>query len=395
MAVSTPTEHANPGTVGDAGIEGLIPREELLRRIDALGATHKLVGPVMRSEPPCDPPRRYFYEPVRRAAELALEFDYCVYGPKSFLLPAHETLMRFNARNRRFEAVAIMEAVNTALVGVHPCDIHAIGTLDRVFSQDRVDRHYLARRERLFIVGLDCARPCTAGAFCADLQTNSASTGFDVMLYPLGGPAKIQFYGVVFGTSAGRDWLAGAVRPASTTDRERFQAYLRDKVSAFPRRLTATHERLPAILQASYDSPVWEANALRCYSCGSCNLVCPTCYCFDIQDENGMPPEDGCRSRVWDGCMLRDFALVAGGHNFRLKQAARLRHRIMRKGAWIEQRSGHHGCVGCARCERACTAHIGISDIFNQLSEEHPEALATPASGSAASTNPGTNHAGR
>jgi formate hydrogenlyase subunit 6/NADH:ubiquinone oxidoreductase subunit I len=68
--------------------------------------------------------------------------------------------------------------------------------------------------------------------------------------------------------------------------------------------------------------------------------------------------------------MLHDFALVAGGHNFRGKAAQRLRHRIFRKGAWIEQRTGLTGCVGCARCVRSCTAHISIVEILNQLAEK-------------------------
>ncbi|TWT41934.1 Anaerobic sulfite reductase subunit A [Phycisphaerae bacterium RAS1] len=412
-------EADGPAADDEPELHGLITREALLERIDGLTATHKLIGPVQRSEPQCNPPRRFFYEPVTRASELALDFDYCVYGPKSVLLPPRETLLRYDTRHRRFEAVAAAPAESTALVGVHPCDVHAIATLDRVFEQDHPDEHYLSRRERLFVVGIDCPRPCAAGAFCADLHTNTASAGFDVMLYPFEVPAGVSpahaggagvspahaggagvspahaggagvspahaggagvspahEFGVVFGTQSGRNWLSEAVRRVSPGDRQRFRTYLQAKAAAFPRRLTAPRERIPAILRASYDSPVWEANALRCYSCSSCNLVCPTCYCFDIQDELDLPPESGCRTRAWDSCMLRDFALVAGGHNFRSKQAARLRHRILRKGAWIEQRSGRSGCVGCARCERACTAHIGISDIINQLSEEHPGAKA-------------------
>ncbi|MCA9255372.1 MAG: 4Fe-4S dicluster domain-containing protein, partial [Phycisphaerales bacterium] len=58
------------------------------------------------------------------------------------------------------------------------------------------------------------------------------------------------------------------------------------------------------------------------------------------------------------------------GHNFRDASANRLRHRIFRKGAWIQKQTGHTGCVGCRRCDRACTAKISIKQIINQLSEE-------------------------
>jgi Fe-S-cluster-containing hydrogenase component 2 len=128
--------------------------------------------------------------------------------------------------------------------------------------------------------------------------------------------------------------------------------------------------RAAALAERSYRSPVWESEAQRCYSCGSCNLVCPTCYCFDIQDENDLPVDTGVRERCWDACMLRDFALVAGNHNFRPQAAQRLRHRVLRKMAWIEGRTGLAGCVGCGRCDRACTARISIVEIMKRLAQE-------------------------
>jgi hypothetical protein len=115
---------------------------------------------------------------------------------------------------------------------------------------------------------------------------------------------------------------------------------------------------------------LWEATARRCYSCASCNLSCPTCYCFDVEDELDMTLAAGARRRTWDGCQLKNFAVVAGNHNFRAKAASRLRHRIYRKALWIEQRSRAPGCVGCARCDRACTAKINSVEIYNQLAEE-------------------------
>ena len=138
--------------------------------------------------------------------------------------------------------------------------------------------------------------------------------------------------------------------------------------------LPAERGRLGRAIEASYAAELWEDEAAACYSCGSCNLVCPTCYCFDIRDENDLPPTSGRRTRCWDACMLPGFAVVAGGNNFRPAAGQRLRHRVLRKAAWIERRSGLPGCVGCARCDRACTARISLREILTRAYEEASDA---------------------
>ena len=363
-------------------IDRIVTYKDLLKLIDKLAQDRQLIGPVARSEPECDPPTRFFYEPVARAEQLDLGFTYSVYSPKRFLFPSTETLFRFERNEDGFTTTTDIDAKPRVLVGVHPCDLHAIRLLDHVFSADERDEHYLTRREQTLIIGLDCAKPCIDGIFCRDMDTNHAESGYDAMLYPLdqptngdGTPADEARYAVVFGSDAGRDWLlekqaAPHSRVANAQDERDLDEYQQRKQASFPFALKTRIGDLPDLLERSYDSLLWEATARRCYSCGSCNLTCPTCYCFDIQDENDLPLSEGSRIRTWDGCQLHDFALVAGDHNFRPKAAQRLRHRIYRKGMWVRQRTNLPGCVGCARCDRACTAKINSVDIYNQLTEE-------------------------
>lgn len=357
-------------------LDRVVGHRDLLELIDALRQDWRLIGPVAHAEPMCDPPVRFFYEPVARAQDMDLRFTYCVQGPKRFLLPARETLFEFSSENGGFAARPRYDTEPLALVGVHPCDIHAIQLLDHVFHAEVRDEHYLARREQTFLVGLDCASPCTDGVFCRDMHCNAADSGFDVMLYPLdrARPAGDEDrYGVVFGSDSGRAWMSAEpqrTRSPSARDERDLATYQKRKDTRFPFALRTRLEELPDLLTRSYDSLLWEATARRCYSCGSCNLTCPTCYCFDIEDVNSLEPGAGTRERSWDGCQLTEFALVAGGHNFRPKAAQRLRHRIYRKGMWIQQRTGLPGCVGCARCDRACTARIHSVAVYNQLAEE-------------------------
>ena len=99
-------------------------------------------------------------------------------------------------------------------------------------------------------------------------------------------------------------------------------------------------------------------------------MVCPTCFCFDVQDEVAPSLAEGERYRRWDGCVLADFARVGTGENFRNDKASRFRHRIFRKGKYILERYGLPGCVGCGRCAISCLAEIASPlEAFNAVGE--------------------------
>ena len=135
--------------------------------------------------------------------------------------------------------------------------------------------------------------------------------------------------------------------------------------------MPAAAKDLPKIVASKYQSPVWEKHVTRCFSCGTCNLVCPTCYCFDVADDLNLDAVSGNRTRTWDACMLPQFAVVTGGHNFRPEPASRQRHRINRKFEYLPEKYKHGAvCVGCGRCGRQCTSHIDIYDIVSDLITE-------------------------
>lgn len=347
-------------------LDRMIRRSELLRLVDELALSRRIVGPIRKGE-------RFVYQQVARAEQLDLDFNYCVYSPKAWLLPPRETLFTYSRTDGAFKAEPRFDDSPTAVIGVHPCDINAIRMLDKVFDEREPDEHYLCRRRNLFIVGIDCAQPCTTGVFCKNMKANSAASGFDIMCHPVARLADGDVrYAAVFGTQGGREWVlyARAGEAPSADDERAFARYHANKDRMFPAVMTEDVDSLPNLLDRSYDSLLWEATARRCYSCGSCNLVCPTCYCFNMRDECDATLSNGERVREWDGCQLTGFAAVAGGHNFRTKPAARLRHRIYRKAKWILERTGIPGCVGCARCDRACTAKIHSLEIYRQLAEE-------------------------
>ena len=149
------------------------------------------------------------------------------------------------------------------------------------------------------------------------------------------------------------------------------QKSVRDEaVTQYQHSLNVPKERLLKLLQDNYENPYWETRSKTCLSCGSCVMVCPTCFCFDVHDEMELNLKEGERFRNWDGCVLVDFAKVASGENFRHTKDSRFRHRIMRKGKYILEKYGRVGCVGCGRCATACLADIASPvEAFNAITE--------------------------
>jgi sulfhydrogenase subunit beta (sulfur reductase) len=129
---------------------------------------------------------------------------------------------------------------------------------------------------------------------------------------------------------------------------------------------------LPKLLEKAYNHPVWEEKAATCFACGSCNQVCPTCYCFNVQDDVSWDMKTGSRCRAWDGCMLDGFAKVAGNHDFRKNRADRFRHRLYRKAKYVPAKiGGEMACVGCGRCVGACLPDIANPvAVYNRLVDD-------------------------
>jgi ferredoxin len=308
---------------------------------------------------------RFVFAPLTKAGDLRLDYDVTILPPKKYVLPPRETLLKFD-RKEGFESV--FDSQPFVLFGVHPYDMVAISQTDKLFAMDQYDTHYFDRRQKATIVACD-VQNASKEVFAGCMGTATVDDGFDILI------TKIDSeYLVDIRTEKGQA-LADTIKDAE--DADEMSLKLRKLVWADNTKLLQKHklnvrpEVLPRLLDRSYEHPVWEEKAQRCFSCGSCNLVCPTCYCFDVRDDVEWSLQKGERYRVWDGCLLSEFAAVAGGHNFRRNRADRYRHRYYRKGKYVPEKIGEVACVGCGRCITACTANIANPvEVYNKLVDE-------------------------
>jgi len=364
----------------------VLSKERLEAFVAGLMSECEVVGPKRKPEA-----EKFYFDAIEDVSALRLDYPTTLLSPKKYFQPQEEALLRFDATKEPPETEEVVEAPERVVFGMHPCDINALWLLDAVFSDEPEDPNYLSRRQRAVVVGLNCLQPCDEFAFCADMGTHEATTGYDLMLTDLG-----EAYFIDIAADRGKELVAD-LPDATNTEFARLQEVQAAKEAAFPKRFRFDTKYLPDILEESWDSLIWEATARRCFSCGACNMVCPTCYCFDVFDQVDFSLARGQRKRRLDGCLLEAFARVAGpgglrstgraglpslaapspgaggepeqggGENFRPEAADRLRHRIFRKGKYLMEKYGRPACVGCGRCDRVCLVKISSQEIYTQI----------------------------
>jgi ferredoxin len=317
-------------------------------------ADYRVCGPVQHNG-------GYAFQVLEDSNDLQLAYPTTILPPKKFLLPPQEAILEYTKSTGEVRSPDADPP--TVILGVHSCDLHAIQLLDRVFSTGHPDSLYMQRRSRTRIVSIECLTPCDENSFCKSMGTMTADEGYDLHLIDLG-----DAYAVDVGTEGGEELLHyAAAQSADQKDEDRLNAVLSGKWPLFPYRLDCDVSDLPSLLNMSMKSPLWEELGERCLACAACTNVCPTCFCFDVQDDIDLTLDHGVRVRKWDSCQLDEFATVTGGHNFRKSRALRQRHRFMRKGKYILDAHGFLGCVGCGRCARACPVDITPVGVFNEL----------------------------
>lgn len=339
----------------------ILVRQEVPSFLSHLMVNHNVIAPREKEK------GYYAFGVVGKPEEVVLDYVTTILPPKKVLMPQREPLLSFSM-GAKPEVTPVIEGDPTVLLGVHPCDIAGIRMLDWAFTKDgKTDVTYMRKREQVTIIGVDCHPD--EHCFCTSVGTEVPKEGFDLFLRPIDAG-----YLVIVGTDKGEEILnAGAqTRDPDAADLASSDRWLQEKQAKIQRSFDAPMHDLPLVFEAAAESEVWDRQGDKCLSCGQCNLVCPTCFCFDVEDRLEIDLASGTRERRWDGCQLTGFAKIASGENFRDEPMSRVRHRFYRKYAYLmaSELYGDPFCTGCGRCGRSCLVDINIVDTINNLMAE-------------------------
>lgn len=306
------------------------------------------------------------FKRIKNPAEIVLDRR-SVNSPKGIVLPQTETLFTFTTGHTKELNPQPRENGMSIIFGLRPCDAKSLSTLDLVFNGEYRDESYLKSRDDSVLIGLACRRPET-NCFCTSFDYGPGSTeDVDILLTEMG---DRYFVDVV--TEKGQA-LVGECNALFTaaTDADLHE---KNEVTATSESLikrSVDVDGLPEKLETVFECDLWKSISMKCLGCGVCTYLCPTCHCFDIQDEVHL--RKGRRARIWDSCMYPEYTIHTSGHNPRPARMNRIRNRVYHKFKYYPDNFNAFLCVGCGRCVDLCPVNIDIIDIIARVRGEPHE----------------------
>lgn len=333
--------------------------------VDKSRSAYRLVGPVKDRQ-------FHVFKELAAGEQPDMGYKNTRVSPKSIAFPQSETMLVYdldeNVEGHHIMREAEKDYSARAVIGIRPYDAKAFRLVELNFNNsDYQDPYWVKAYECTTLIGLavnspdqfDFSTSCGTGPF--------DDSAVDVLLVDAGDSylAKVMTdKGAAWMNAAGFAADAGA-DAAATIDslKAAAEAKITSKVS-FDKIKDKT------ILDL-FNAPFWKETAFACINCGTCTYVCPTCWCFDIQDVT--KGKQGIRTKNWDSCMTGLFTVHATGHNPREHEWERTRQRFMHKLKYfLDKYDQGIMCVGCGRCVEQCPANIDIREVCNKMNAYNP-----------------------
>ena len=339
------------------------------------------------------------FEPWQPGKDVELQVLLAKQSPKEYVFLQSETYLKFGYEmapapegaegedaipHESIQVDALNEAPAQVIFGLRPCDARGFVQMDRVmggYGGFYYDPLYSKRREATTLVAVTCVEPRST-CFCTTVGGCPAGhEGADVLCTKVEGGCVVESF-----SEKGEAALvaAGGVL-ADATDAQKAQA---DETKA----LATTKVDVPFDLEGVRDKlhdniedKRWVDLSMRCISCGTCTYVCPSCYCFSVNDS--IVETKGERYRCWDNCFNPQYTEETSGHNARAQKAKRFRNRFSHKFWYYPDKYDSLLCSGCGRCIVHCPTRIDIREVVRVMggNEGAPKAAPGPECGAVAS----------
>ncbi|MFQ5474317.1 MAG: 4Fe-4S dicluster domain-containing protein [Candidatus Nanoarchaeia archaeon] len=266
---------------------------------------------------------------------------------KEFFFRKKEAVFRFDGDK---VIPAKVKAQPTVFFGIRRCDLHAVERQDIVYMKDARDPHYIEARHNSFLLGYHCNTAPGKHCFCGSMDLEEFH---DLMFFDEG-----DHYLLEVGSDKGKGLIADFRNFFTKTN----------EISDERKIIPETDKLKNKDISNLYNNTDWKKGVDLCFSCAACTILCPTCYCFQINDE--IRDDNGCdRCREWSSCQLQSFTRVAGDHVFRKERDARFKHRIYHQMQYFKEHYGKNLCVGCGRCITGCPTEIDWIKILNEMND--------------------------
>lgn len=285
---------------------------------------------------------------------------------KPFFLPQQETLAGYHIDAGEYSFNPPENTEETIFFGVRSCDLTALLYMDLIFSKPVKDATYYERRNQSLIITLGCNQPFE-NCFCEATGSGPyLEYGYGLQFIDLG-----DRYFVSAGRGKGADLLdkwSYFFREVEEEDQKlRYQLQLEAR-GQFTRNIQVSHA-CRKLQKESVSEEIWEAVSSRCYDCGGCAYVCPTCTCFSV-DDVALDEKNGLRIRSWDACTSSGFTRMAGGHNPVNRARHALKRRFLHKLKYDYASHGKPSCTGCGRCVDICFGGVDITTFIKLLTAQ-------------------------